>query len=139
MPVTQLSVFLDNAAGRLAEVTRILGENNINIRGFSVADTADFGILRLLVNDPEKAIEALKKANFTAHKGPLVLARIPDRPGGLAGALAALAEKNVNVEYAYAIVTSGVIAFGLEDVELGESILCDRGYPLVTPEELQQL
>lgn len=138
MAVTQLSVFLDNTAGRLAEVTRILGEQQINIRGFSVADTADFGILRLLVNKEHDAVAALRAARFTVHTGPVVLARIPDVPGGLACALAEFAARNMNVEYAYAIVQS-IIAFGLEDCEAGEAILAKQGIPLVTPDELREM
>jgi len=138
MSVTQLSVFLDNTAGRLAEVTRILGENGINIRGFSIADTADFGILRLIVNDDPRAMAALRAAKFTVHQGPIILARVPDTPGGLARALAGFAQRGQNVEYAYAIVHS-IIAFGVEDVTAGEKILAEESIPMVSAEELQQL
>lgn len=138
MAVTQLSVFLDNTAGRLAEVTRILGEQDVNIRGFSIADTADFGILRLIVNDEAKALAALREAHFTVHEGPVVLARVPDVPGGLARALAGLAARGINVEYAYAIVHS-IIAFGMEDIELGETILCEEKIPLVSAVGLKEL
>lgn len=138
MAVTQLSVFLDNTAGRLAEVTRILGEQGINIRGFSVADTADFGILRLIVHDEDKAVVALRAAHFTVHTGTVLLARVPDVPGGLANALAAFANANINVEYAYAIVHS-LIAFGIEDIAAGEAYLSQTGIPLVTPNELKEM
>ena len=138
MAITQLSVFLDNTAGRLAEVTRILGERGVNIRGFSVADTADFGILRLIVNNEAQAVEALRAAKFTVHQGPVILARVPDVPGGLARALAGFGQRGQNVEYAYAIVQS-IIAFGVEDVLAGEAILQTEGIPMVTPEELQSL
>ena len=138
MAVTQLSVFLDNTAGRLAEVTRILGENGVNIRGFSVADTADFGILRLIVNNEAKAVTTLRNARFTVHEGPIILARVPDVPGGLAGALAGFAQRGLNVEYAYAIVQS-IIAFGVEDVAAGEAILRDAQIPLVDEQQLTEL
>ncbi|HEX2950415.1 MAG TPA: ACT domain-containing protein [Armatimonadota bacterium] len=138
MAVTQLSVFLDNSIGRLAEVTRILGEHHVNIRGFSVADTADFGILRLLVNDEQGALDALRAAKFTVHTGPIVLARIPDAPGGLANALESFATHNINVEYAYAIVKS-LIAFGIEDIAAGEALLVEKGIPLVSPQELMEI
>lgn len=138
MAVPQLSVFLDNTAGRLAEVTRILGLEGINIRGFSVADTADFGILRLIVNDKDRALDVLRAAKFTVHEGPVILARVPDNPGGLAKALGGFAAHNLNVEYAYAIVQS-IIAFGVEDVEAGEAMLCDQGIPLVAPSELTEV
>jgi hypothetical protein len=138
MAVTQLSVFLDNTAGRLAEVTRILGEHGVNIRGFSVADTADFGILRLVVDNEPTALEALRAARFTVHEGPVILARVPDEPGGLGRALAGFAQRGLNVEYAYAIVQS-IIAFGVEDVEAGETILRDEAIPIVTQYELKEL
>jgi len=138
MPVSQLSVFLDNTAGRLAEVTRILGEANINIRGFSVADTADFGILRLIVSDETQARDVLRAAKFTVHEGPVILARVPDQPGGLAKALAGFAQRGLNVEYAYAIVQS-IIAFGIEDIAAGEAVLLDEQIPLVTPSELAEV
>lgn len=138
MAVTQLSVFLDNTAGRLAEVTRILGEHDINIRGFSVADTADFGILRLLVNNEARAVEVLRAAKFTVHTGQVVLARVPDIPGGLTNTLAAFAQREINVEYAYAIVNS-LIAFGIEDVPAGEASLEEHGISLVTPKELMEM
>ncbi len=136
MAVTQLSVFLDNTAGRLAEVTRILGGQDINIRGFSVADTADFGILRLIVNKEAEAVAALRDAKFTVHEGPVILARVPDVPGGLARALAGFAQHGLNVEYAYAIVQS-IIAFGVENVTASEAILREEQIPLVTVPELE--
>jgi hypothetical protein len=138
MAVTQLSVFLDNTAGRLAEVTRILGDSQVNIRGFSVADTADFGILRLIVNNEEAAVKALREAKFTVHEGPVILAKVPDAPGGLGHALAGFAQRGLNVEYAYAIVRS-IIAFGVEDVAAGEAILQEEKIPLLTQEELAEL
>jgi len=138
MPVTQLSVFLDNTAGRLAEVTRILGEHKVNVRGFSVADTADFGILRLIVNDEDTAVKALREAKFTVHEGPVILAKVPDVPGGLARALLGFAEHGLNVEYAYAIVQS-LIAFGVEDVAAGEKILAEEGILLLSQPELAEL
>ncbi len=138
MSVTQLSVFLDNSAGRLAEVTRILGDNNINLRGFSVADTAEFGILRLLVSDEVKAVTALRAEKFTVHESPVILACVPDVPGGLASALAGFARRGLNVEYAYAVVNS-LIVFGVEDITTGEAILTEEGISLLTPGELTGL
>ncbi len=138
MSVTQLSVFLDNSAGRLAEVTRILGDNNINLRGFSVADTAEFGILRLLVSDEVASVAALRAAKFTVHESQVILARVPDAPGGLARALAGFARSGQNVEYAYAVVNS-LIVFGVEDITAGENILTSEGIALLSPAELEEL
>ena len=85
MKVEQISVFLENKSGRLAEVTGILASSGINIRALSLADTADFGILRLIVNDREKTKAVLKENGFTVGKTEVVAIEVPDRPGGLAG------------------------------------------------------
>ena len=138
MAITQLSVFLDNTAGRLREVTRALGESGVNIRGFSVADTADFGILRLIVNEPSKACAALREARFTVHPGPVILAGVPDLPGGFAAALEGFAKRGVNVDYAYATAGS-LIVFGVENIAAGEAILREEGINVLTEDELGQL
>ncbi len=104
MKVEQISVFLENKPGALAEVTRILGESGVNIRALSLADTKDFGILRLIVNDNEKAKEVLAPRGFTVRKTEVVAVEVPDRPGGLAEIMKVLAEANINVEYLYAFV-----------------------------------
>ncbi len=139
MAVTQLSVFLDNTAGRLAEVSRVLGDGGVNIRGFSIADTEDYGILRIIVEDEKRAAQVLRDNNFTVHEGPVILARVPDTPGGLATALEGFAKRGLNVEYAYLAVPAAVIAFGVDekDVEAAEAILLEEGIPLVTAEELR--
>ena len=87
MRAEQISVFLENKAGRLCEVTGILAEAQVNIRALALADTSDFGVLRLIVDDTEKAKEALKKAGFTVGKTNVLAVEVPDRPGGLYGIL----------------------------------------------------
>ena len=104
MKVEQISIFIENKSGRLAEVTCILGEAGINIRALSLADTSDFGILRLIVNDREKAMAILKEKGFTVGKTEVVAVEVPDRPGGLALILQALDTVAINVEYMYAFV-----------------------------------
>jgi hypothetical protein len=138
MAVRQLSVFLDNTAGRLCKVTRILGDNGVNIRGFSLADTADFGILRLIVDQPGKAAQALRSAHFTVHDGPVILARVLDHPGGFATALEGFASRGINVEYAYGTVCSSIV-FGVNDLQVGEQILREEGMVLMTDQELPRL
>ncbi len=107
MKVEQISVFLENKAGRLAEVTRVLTEAGINIRALSLADTSDFGILRLIVNDHKKAQEALKTHGFTMGITSVVAIEVPDKPGGLDGILHSLGSKGINVEYMYACWVKG--------------------------------
>ncbi len=138
MAVIQLSVFLDNMAGRLSEVTRVLGDNNINIRGFSVADTPDYGILRLIVNEPDKALIVLRGQRFIVHEGPVILARVRDLPGGFAHALEGFARNGINVEYAYATVSS-MIVFGVERPSVGEEILRQEGVLLISQDELASI
>ena len=105
MKVDQLSIFLENRAGRLAEVTRILAESGVNIRALSLADTSDFGILRLIVNDFEKAKENLKAGGFTVGRTTVVAVEVPDKPGGLHNILEMLRAAKINVEYMYAFVS----------------------------------
>ncbi|OEU55368.1 MAG: amino acid-binding protein, partial [Desulfuromonadales bacterium C00003096] len=99
MLVEQISVFLENKAGRLAEVTSILSEAGVNIRALSLADTSDFGVLRLIVNNNNKAEEALKSKGFTVGKTDVVAAEVQDKPGGLNMILSLLHKADINVEY----------------------------------------
>lgn len=102
--VKQISVFLENKSGRLADATKTLGENNIDISALSIADTTDFGILRLIVNNPEKAEDVLKKDGFTVAITDVLAIEIEDKPGGLYKALAVLEENSIGIEYIYAFV-----------------------------------
>src|SRR4030065_25576 len=104
MKVEQISIFLENKSGRLAEVTNILSRAGINIRALSLADTADFGILRLIVNQTDRAKQVLKESGFTVGKTEVVALEVPDRPGGLGEILRILYEAGINVEYMYAFV-----------------------------------
>lgn len=104
MLVKQISVFLENKSGRLAEVTRIFGSNDINISALSIADTTDFGILRLIVNNPEKAENILKENGFTVSNTSVIAIAVADKPGGLAAALDMLDAEAISIEYMYAFV-----------------------------------
>ena len=130
MKVEQISVFLENKAGALAEVTRILGESGVNIRALSLADTKDFGILRLIVNDNEKAKEVLGPRGFTVRKTEVVAVEVPDRPGGLAEILKVLSEANINVEYLYAFVQqsgeNAIIIFRFDETDRAIAALSQK-------------
>jgi hypothetical protein len=102
MFVKQLSLFMENRSGRLAAACRALADVNVNILALSLADTADFGILRLIVNDPDAAFAALKKAGFTVVTNDVLAVEVADKPGGLATLLDVLEKSGVNVEYMYA-------------------------------------
>ena len=102
MKVEQISVFLENRTGRLAEITHALSEANINIKALSLADTSDFGILRLILSDCEKGYKVLRDKGFTVGRNMVVAVQMPDSPGGLNSILQVLRESEVNVEYMYA-------------------------------------
>ena len=104
MLVQQISVFMENKLGRLAEVTKILGENNIDISALSIADTTDFGILRLIVNKPEEAERILRENGFTVRCTDVIAIAISDKPGGLSLALDILDKVSISIEYMYAFV-----------------------------------
>jgi len=141
--VEQISIFLENKSGRLAEVTEVLARNGINLRALSLADTADFGIFRLIVNDPEKAVRVLKERGFTIGKNDVVAAEVPDRPGGLAGILAALQGKGINVEYMYAFVQksegNAVLIFRFDEIEKAVDTLQKAGIRVLKGEEVLAL
>lgn len=121
MLVKQISVFLENKSGRLAEVTRTLGDNGIDICALSIADTTDFGILRLIVNKPEEAEKILGDNEFTVSCTSVIAISVEDKPGGLAKALAVLQENNISIEYMYAFVgKNGNSAFVIIRVERPE-------------------
>jgi hypothetical protein len=121
---------LENKPGALAEVTRILGESGVNIRALSLADTKDFGILRLIVNDNEKAREILGRKGLTVRKTEVVAVEVPDRPGGLAEILKVLSEADINVEYLYAFVQqsgqNAIIIFRFDETDRAIEVLSKK-------------
>ncbi len=136
MRVEQIAVFLENKSGRLAEITRILAENDINIRALSVADTADFGILRLIVDKVDLAKEALRNGGFTVGKTNVVAVEVPDRAGGLASVLKVVNEVGLNVEYMYAFVNksgaNAVLIFRFDEMDKAIDVLQSKGFTLLT-------
>ncbi len=104
MKITQISVFLENRRGRLYEVCLLLGKNKINIRALTIAETPEFGILRIVVNKPQDAVKVLKDNGFVANLTDIVAVEVEDKPGGLASILKILYENEINVEYMYGFV-----------------------------------
>ncbi len=143
MKVEQISIFIENKSGRLAEVTRILGEAGVNIRALSLADTSDFGILRLIVNDRETAKKVLKDNGFTVSKTEVVAIEVPDRPGGLSDILHTLDSESVNVEYMYAFVErcgeNAVIIFRFDEIERAIEVLQSKGFHVLEGERLYSM
>jgi len=138
--VEQISIFLENKSGRLAEVTDILARNNVNIRALSLADTADFGILRLIVNDLEKTKALLKDNGFTVNSNEVVAVEVRDRPGGLAGILGPLQGKSINVEYMYAFSRksgeNAVMIFRFDETEKAIELLRKSGIKVLKRDEV---
>jgi hypothetical protein len=143
MKVEQLAVFLENKSGRLAAITKILSDNGINIRALSVADTADFGILRLIVDQTDKAKQVLKDAGFTVGMTNVVAVEVADRPGGLSGVLAVLNQVEINVEYMYAFVEksgqNAVIIFRFDDADTAIEVLQNAGIKILSGDEVRAI
>jgi len=141
MAIKQISIFLENTTGRLGEVTTTLAKADINIRAISIADTADFGILRLIVNDYEKAVEVLNAKGFTTRVSDVAVVEIEDKPGSLAKLMELFQKLKINIEYLYASLegkaaepgASGkaVIIFKLENHEKGMHIINENGLRIV--------
>lgn len=140
MLVEQIAVFLENKSGRLAEITTVLAENEVNIRALSVADTADFGILRLIVDKVEKAKTVLKENGFTVGKTHVIAVEVEDKTGGLAKVLQSLTKADINVEYMYAFVNktaeNAVLIFRFEKMEEAIDTLQKDGFTILTKEQI---
>lgn len=143
MRAEQISVFLENKAGRLAEVTAILAEANVNIRALALADTSDFGVLRLIVNDNAKAVEALKNRGFTVGKTDVVAVEVEDKPGGLYRILEILQAAGINVEYMYAFVnqsgSNAVMIFRFDNIDNAVNILEKNNVKVINGSEVYTL
>jgi len=141
--VQQISIFLENKKGRLAKVTEVLGENDINIRALSIADTTDFGILRLIVNKPQLAYQVLKEAGFTVSTTDVIAVEVTDQPGGLSSILCHLDKVGINIEYLYAFVTqtttAALIVFRVEQVDEAIKVLQENGVRIVPGDEVYQI
>ena len=137
MKVTQLTVFLENRSGRLAEVADLLGAAGINIRGFSTTEAAEYGIVRLIVTDPVKGRALLHDAGFTTHFSQVICVRVPDEPGGLARVLDRVAAEGVSIDYLYGISFQN-ICFAVHDIDRAIDLLADK-VTLLTDEEVRAL
>ncbi|MEA3401549.1 MAG: hypothetical protein U9R79_09950 [Armatimonadota bacterium] len=145
MLAKQVSVFLENKSGRLAEVCQTLGAHDINIRALCIADTSDFGILRLIVDDPDAAVDVLQSEGFSVGSTGVLALRIPDRPGGLGEVLEHLQAEEINVEYMYAffitIAGDAVVLFKVADSVLDTTLglLEEAGITVIPGQEVYEL
>ena len=143
MQAEQISIFIENKAGRLSDVTGILAKAEINIRALAVADTSDFGVLRLIVDDNAKAEEALKNSGFTVRKTRVVAVKVDDNPGGLHNILNILKNANINVEYMYAFIQQSgdkaIMIFRFDQTEEAIKVLMDKGVTVIDGKTLSTL
>lgn len=143
MVIKQISVFVENVPGKIVEVSQILGENNIDMSALSLADSSDFGILRLIVNDPEKAYQVLRDHAFVVKQSEVIAAVIDDRPGGLTGVLQLLAGAKISVEYMYAFVGSqdghAVVVLRTNDQEAAQKALDANHVSTLAPQDIYRL
>ena len=140
MKLKQISVFLENRKGRLWKALSTLRDADINIRSLSIADTSEFGILRMIVPDPDKAKKALEENTFVVKTNEVIGVEMPDEPGGLDGILEILTNADINVEYLYAFVEKksdqAIVVLRTDDTDAGIKALKAGGANLISPEEL---
>jgi hypothetical protein len=140
MKTRQISIFLENKVGRILEITEILGAHTINIRALSLADTSDFGILRMIVDDVEKSVKILKEKGFIVKESHVVAVEVPDKPGGLAAVLKILGKEKINVEYMYAFFeqpqNKALLIFRFENPDRAVQILQENGINIAAEDAL---
>ena len=140
MTIQQLSVFLDNRPGRLAKLTQTLKESGVNIRALYVADTTDYGILRMVVDNTDKAVSVLRAAGFTVSKTKVLAVAIEDKPGGLYKVAQLFSDHDISIEYLYAFVTSkqaneAVVVIRTQDADAAANVIQPLGIRLVSEDE----
>jgi hypothetical protein len=135
MDITQISVFLENRKGRLHELCSLLGDNNINIMALTIAETETFGVLRMVTDKPDEALNLLKKSGFTARQTRVLAVEVGNEPGSLARIVKIFDENDANVEYMYAfahtINDKALLVFKIEDFEQAQKLLRDNGVNLI--------
>lgn len=144
MSIMQISVFLENKPGTLKKMTSVLSSNNIDMRATSLAETKDFGIARLVVDDPMSAVNTLKEHDFVASLTPVLAIEIPDKKGGLDSLLDAFAGSFVNIEYMYAFPSgkhpeNAYMIFRVADTKAAEAKLAGKGVKILTQEDLSSI
>jgi hypothetical protein len=143
MKITQISVFLENRQGRLYDVCSLLGNDNVNIRALTIAETESFGVLRIVVDKSDAAIRLLRENQFVANFTDVIAIEVPDKPGGLASILKVLAENEVNIEYMYGFVEKfsdkALLVMRFEDTDFAQQILAKHNVHVVAEKDIQGL
>lgn len=141
MNVTQISVFLENRAGQLSNITKVLSENGVDLRAINIAETADYGVLRLIPADAQKASAVLLENGFIMAMTPVIAVAVPDRPGGLNSLLEALSEENIGIEYMYSVFSSNsgeaLMVLQVSEAEKVADILSKHEFKTVTIDEIR--
>lgn len=143
MKITQISVFLENRKGRLYEACSLLGENKINIRALTVAESQDFGVLRIVVDKPQEALNILKSNGMVASFSEIVAVEVEDKPGGLAAVLRILRDNNINIEYMYGFVekfsAKALLVFRFENIDKAIAVLKKHKVRIVEKDRIVKL
>jgi hypothetical protein len=143
MKLTQISVFLENRKGRLSQVCGILGENSVNIRALTIAETDEFGVLRMVVDNPDKALAVLKKNDMVASVTQIVAVEVDDTPGGLARILKVVTQENLNIEYMYGFVEKksdrALMVFRFDEPDRAIKVLKAAGVNVVGQKDVEAL
>jgi hypothetical protein len=143
MKLKQISVFLENRKGRLQKALEVLGNANVNIRTLSIADTSEFGILRMIVPDVVQVQRILGEHNFVVKVNDVIAVGVPDEPGGLEKILGILNKADINVEYLYAFaekkVEQAIVVLRTENIDAGIRVLTEGGATVLTPDEVYEL
>lgn len=138
--IKQISVFVENKKGRLAKITDVLGHAGIDLIALSIADTTNFGIMRCIVSNPDKALDVLKQSGLTASMTEVIVAEVADRPGGLADILRLLDSAGISVEYLYSFVRTpnqnALILFRVEDIANAVSVMRENGVKLLEEKDI---
>lgn len=142
MKIKQISVFIGNKKGRLAMVTEAMKDAGIDIRALSLADTADFGMLRMIVDDPDKCMTALKAKDFMVQETDVIAVEVEDTPGGLSRVLKIFDDNDINIEYVYAMVekrkNAAAVIFRVEDNQRAIDVLAKNGIGLIDSDSIKR-
>ena len=141
MTINQISIFLENKVGQLAQVCKVLADNGVSLVTLSLAETADFGIARLVVDDTAKAEETLRRNKFIVKTTPVVAVAVPDRPGGMAEVVSTLSAKGCDIEYSYAFALrhgeKAVLVFRFKDAEKADAVIAEAGFATLAENQIQ--
>ena len=143
MTIDQISVFIENKTGRLADIACLLGDNNVDLKAMCIADTTEFGILRMITADNDKAVDVLRQAECIFSITPVLAVRIDDKPGSMAKVLRLFEANEIGIEYIYAFntcsETEAYVVFRVENNQKAEQILTENGYKTISQKELKKM